>query len=165
MNQDTGDQTETLPEAGPPEAGLPETGPPDAAPDAEKGWYDESQATLGDRLTAAREAAGLSLTEMASRLGVRARTLRDWENDVSEPRANRLQMLAALLGVSLRWLLTGQGDDVPAPSADQPAQDPELRSALSEVRRLRADLSQAADRLGRLEKALRRSLESGARHG
>jgi len=129
------------------------------------GWYEDTQATLGDRLTAAREAAGLSLNELASRLGVRAKTLRDWENDVSEPRANRLQMLAALLGVSLRWLLTGQGDDVPAPAPEGEAQDAGLRSALAEVRRLRAELGQATDRLGRLEKSLRRALEPSVPHG
>lgn len=117
-------------------------------------WYHDSQATLGDRLTAAREAAGLSLAGLAGRLGVRSKTLRDWENDVSEPRANRLQMLAALLGVSLRWLLTGQGEDVPAPGT-VPAEAPELKAALGEVRRLRADLVQATERLGRLEKTLR----------
>jgi len=129
-----------------------------------KGWYEDSQATLGDRLTAAREAAGLALNELASRLGVRAKTLRDWENDVSEPRANRLQMLAALLGVSLRWLLTGQGDDVPAPAPDGAVPDADLRSALAEVRRLRADLGQVVDRLGRLEKTLRRAQEQVGQH-
>ena len=123
----------------------------------EAGWYDESQATLGDRLTAAREAAGLTLTELATRLGVRSKTLRDWENDVSEPRANRLQMLAALLGVSLRWLLTGQGDDVPAPGDPAGNEVPALKAALGEVRRLRADLVQAAERLARLEKTLRQA--------
>jgi HTH-type transcriptional regulator, cell division transcriptional repressor len=129
------------------------------------GWYDEAHATLGDRLTAAREAAGLTQGELATRLGVRARTLRDWEDDVSEPRANRLQMLAALLGVSLRWLLTGQGDDVPPPGTEADAQDAGLRVALGEVRRLRADLGQASDRLGRLEKTLRRALDQARAHG
>lgn len=125
-------------------------------------WYSDTHATLGDRLTAARDAAGLGQADLASRLGVRAKTLRDWENDQSEPRANRLQMLAALLGVSLRWLLTGQGDDVPAPAAADPAaQDSDLRAALSDLRKLRADLGQANERLGRLEKTLRRAVETG----
>jgi HTH-type transcriptional regulator, cell division transcriptional repressor len=128
-------------------------------------WYADTHATLGDRLAAAREAAGLGQTELATRLGVRAKTLRDWENDQSEPRANRLQMLAALLGVSLRWLLTGQGDDVPPPAAaDAAPQDAALRTALSDLRQLRADLGQATERLGRLEKALRRALETGGSH-
>jgi len=130
----------------------------------ETGWYDETRATLGDRLTAAREAAGMTLSEAAARLGVRGKTLRDWENDVSEPRANRLQMLAALLGVSLRWLLTGQGDDPTGPAPGIEAAPEGLRSALAEVRRLRADLGQATERLGRLEKSLRRAVEATASH-
>ncbi|MCL4675898.1 MAG: helix-turn-helix domain-containing protein, partial [Pararhodobacter sp.] len=93
--------------------------------------------------------------DLAQRLGVRAKTLRDWENDASEPRANRLQMLAALLGVSLRWLLTGEGDDVVPPEAVQPEENPQLNSTLAELRTLRADLLKMGEKLGRLEKSLR----------
>ncbi|GAB4272092.1 MAG: helix-turn-helix transcriptional regulator [Pararhodobacter sp.] len=118
-------------------------------------WYSEEHATLGDRLAAARDAAGLTQSALAQRLGVRVKTLRDWENDASEPRANRLQMLAALLGVSLRWLLTGVGEDVAPPSDEAPAVDPQLKAALAELRSLRSDLLHMGERLGRLEKSLR----------
>ncbi|MCB1409055.1 MAG: helix-turn-helix domain-containing protein [Rhodobacter sp.] len=118
-------------------------------------WYSEDQATLGDRLAAARDAAGLTQAELSQRLGVRAKTLRDWENDLSEPRANRLQMLAALLGVSLRWLLTGEGDDVSPPDADAPQPDPALKQALADLRSLRGELLRMGEKLGRLEKTLR----------
>ena len=118
-------------------------------------WYSDDQATLGDRLAAARDAGGLTQNELAQRLGVRAKTLRDWENDLSEPRANRLQMLAALLGVSLRWLLTGEGDDVSPPGADTPQPDPALKQALSDLRALRGELLRMGEKLGRLEKTLR----------
>lgn len=126
-------------------------------------WYAEGQATLGDRLAAAREAAGLTLAEGATRLGVRGKTLRDWEADAAEPRANRLQMLAALYGVSLRWLLTGQGEGV-APPPPEGAVPAELRTALADLRQLRADLGQVQERLGRLEKTLMRA-SLGAGHG
>lgn len=129
-----------------------------------RGWYADARATLGDRLAAAREAAGLGQNELAARLGVRPKTLRDWENDLSEPRANRLQMLAALLGVSLRWLLTGEGDDVPPPAEAPPPAAPALRQAVADLRRLRAELGQAQARLGQVEKALRQALV-GADHG
>ncbi|MFN4102076.1 MAG: multiprotein-bridging factor 1 family protein, partial [Pararhodobacter sp.] len=56
-------------------------------------WYTDEHATLGDRLAAAREASAMTQAQLAQRLGVRTKTLRDWEDDVSEPRANRLQML------------------------------------------------------------------------
>lgn len=118
-------------------------------------WYTDKHATLGDRLAAARDAAGLTQSALAQRLGVRAKTLRDWENDISEPRANRLQMLAALLGVSLRWLLTGEGSDVTPPEAEEVQPDPQLKSTLAELRTLRAQLLGMGEKLGRLEKFLR----------
>lgn len=118
-------------------------------------WYTDEHATLGDRLAAARDAAGLTQGDLAQRLGVRVKTLRDWENDVSEPRANRLQMLAALLGVSLRWLLTGEGGDVVHPDSEQHEENPQLKSTLAELRTLRADLLKIGEKLGRLEKSLR----------
>jgi len=118
-------------------------------------WFTDEHATLGDRLAAARDAAGLTQSGLAQRLGVRVRTLRDWENDVSEPRANRLQMLAALLGVSLRWLLTGVGLDVVPPDANVAKADPKLRDTLAELRTVRADMLKMAEKVGRLEKSLR----------
>ncbi len=123
-------------------------------------WYSDKQATLGDRLAAAREAAGLSQSSLATRLGVRQKTLRAWEGDVSEPRANRLQMLAAMLGVSLRWLLTGEGEGVtPPPPADEPG-DAVLVQTLSEIRVLRGEMLKMGERMGQLEKRLRQQLET-----
>lgn len=116
-------------------------------------WYSDEQATLGDRLAAAREAAGLSQPALAARLGVRPATLRGWENDLAEPRANRLQMLAAMLGVSLPWLLTGQGDGGPPPAA--PGGGGSLAAALTELRTIRAEMQALAERTGQVEKRLR----------
>ena len=87
------------------------------------GWYDADTATLGDRITGAREAAGLSQTELARRLGVRLATIRAWEDDQADPRANKLQMLAGLLGVSIMWLLTGKGDGLDSPAQNAPLPD------------------------------------------
>lgn len=123
-------------------------------------WYTDEHATLGDRLAAARDASGMTQGKLAQRLGVAVKTLRDWENDVSEPRANRLQMLAALLGVSLRWLLTGEGNDVGAPDADAKTQDPKLVSSLTELRGVRAEMLRLSEKIGRLEKTLRLQMES-----
>jgi len=122
-------------------------------------WYTDEHATLGDRLAAAREASAMTQAQLAQRLGVRTRTLRDWEDDVSEPRANRLQMLAAMVGVSLRWLLTGEGDDVRPPAEGEAAlPHPALNTALAELRSLRAELLAMGERMGRLEKTLKISL-------
>ena len=52
-------------------------------------WYGPEAATFGDRVAAAREQAGMTQAALAKRLGVRLPTLRAWEDDRSEPRANR----------------------------------------------------------------------------
>ena len=75
-------------------------------------WYGEDVATFGDRLAAARHYAGLEQGEFARRLGVKLATARGWEDDLNEPRANKLQMMAGLLNVSVVWLLTGEGEGV-----------------------------------------------------
>ncbi|HHL19955.1 MAG TPA: XRE family transcriptional regulator [Aliiroseovarius sp.] len=128
-----------------------------------QGWYSEETATFGDRLAGAREAAGLSRKDLARRLGVKLKTLSAWEDDLAEPRANKLQMLAGLLNVSLSWLLTGQGEGVAAPdeAPGQAARAPDLQAALLEIRALRAEMLAGAERLGRLEKKLRGSVAGG----
>jgi transcriptional regulator with XRE-family HTH domain len=65
--------------------------------------------TIGGRLSRSREAAGLTVKQLAWRLGVKVATINAWESDRSQPGANRMNMLAGLLGVSLSWLLHGIG--------------------------------------------------------
>ena len=65
--------------------------------------------TLGGRLSRARDAVGLSAAQLARRIGVPSSTIQAWESDRSQPRANRLSMLAGVLNVSLSWLLHGIG--------------------------------------------------------
>ena len=77
-------------------------------------WYGPDKATFGDRLVAAREKSNLSQQDLAKRLGVKNSTIKSWENDNSEPRANRLSMLAGLLNVSITWLISISGADAPA---------------------------------------------------
>ena len=110
--------------------------------------YGEDAATFGDRIVAAREAAGLEREDLAERLGVRLETLAGWEEDRNEPRADRARILAGLTGVSLSWLLTGDGD-APSDAA------PETEAVIAELRRARDDLAAASARLDRLEARLR----------
>lgn len=111
-------------------------------PSADADFYADDKATLGDRITNAREAIGLSDEELAHKLGVELSTLRDWEEDLSEPRANRLAMLSGVLNVSLRWLMTGQGEDlVPTDKGVTP----------EEITAMRAKLLDALDLLARIE--------------
>ena len=120
----------------------------------ETGWYSAEAATFGDRVTGAREARGMTRRQLAERLGVRVKTLEAWEEDRADPRANKLQMLAGVLGVSLMWLLTGEGDGVDGPvEADQGAAEAQV--ILAETRQIRAEIGSLAERMGRLEKRLR----------
>jgi len=118
------------------------------------GWFSEETATFGDRLAAARDAAGLSQKELAQRVGVKSSTLRNWEEDLSEPRANRVSMLAGILGVSLSWLLTGEGDGVAVPDDEGP-EHPDMQAVLTDIRSIRAQMAQNGERLAQLEKKLR----------
>ncbi|MDG4648488.1 helix-turn-helix domain-containing protein [Roseibacterium sp. SDUM158017] len=123
------------------------------------GWYAPEAATFGDRMTGAREAAGLSQSELARRLGVKVKTIRAWENDRSEPRANRLQMLAGMMGVSIMWLLNGEGDGLEGPSVRQELPE-DLAQILTDMRALKVDQARLAERAARLEKRLRLALSA-----
>jgi transcriptional regulator with XRE-family HTH domain len=125
-------------------------------------YYGDDSATFGDRVAAARETLGLSQVELARKLGVKLKTVTAWENDIAEPRANRLQMLAGILNVSVMWLLTGAGDGLEAPHEETPL-EADVHDILIELRRLRADHARLNDRLGGLEKRLRKALKDGAR--
>lgn len=65
------------------------------------------QTTTGSRIELARNQLGLSLPQLARRIGVKRLTLENWENDRSEPRADKLLKLSGLLQMPLVWLLTG----------------------------------------------------------
>ncbi|MGP6086743.1 helix-turn-helix domain-containing protein [Antarctobacter jejuensis] len=121
-------------------------------------WYGPESATFGDRLAAARDAAGMSQETLAKRLGVKIKTLQAWEDDVNEPRANRLSMLAGLLNVSIVWLITGEGEGLPDPLDDE-VLTPDVNTILTEIRALRGQFRAGTEKLGRLEKRLRTLLK------
>lgn len=120
------------------------------------GWYDPDATTFGDRLSGAREEAGMSQKELAARLGVKLKTLKGWEEDLSEPRANKLSMLAGLLNVSLLWLLTGEGEGPEGP--DEGELSPDVAGTLAEIRDLQSQMAMAAERLNHMERQLRKTL-------
>lgn len=117
-------------------------------------WYSADTATFGDRVTGAREAANLTQADLAQRLGVDIKTVRSWEEDLSEPRANKLQMLAGFLNVSIRWLLTAEGQGIDSPGAS-PKRSAEMSGALADLTRLRAQALALAEDIGQLEKRLK----------
>ena len=122
-------------------------------------WYGPDAATFGDRLAAARDAAGMTQEQLAKRLGVKLKTMRAWENDLSEPRANRLQMLAGMLNVSIMWLLNGEGDGVDAPEPDAVPLPDDVADILAELREVRTQMKASTQRLAVLEKSLRLRLQ------
>lgn len=81
---------------------------------------DSSDDTLGGRLSAARDASGLSLADVANRIGVKRDSLLAWEADRSEPGPSSLIDLAGILGVSPMWLMTGVGSGPVQESGDLP---------------------------------------------
>lgn len=122
-------------------------------------WFGPEAATFGDRLAGAREVAGMTQAQLAKRLGVRLTTLQSWEEDQSDPRANRLQMLTGLLNVSLTWLLSGTGEGPEEPATDLEI-DADIDALLFEMRSVKTDLARAGDRLAKLEKRLRQRLKA-----
>ncbi|MFX0542552.1 helix-turn-helix domain-containing protein [Roseovarius sp. S4756] len=119
---------------------------------AEK-WFDPDATTFGDRLAGARELANMTQAQLAKRLGVKKKTLDDWENDLRGPRAMRLSMLAGLLNVSLLWLLTGDGDG-PGEPGEATSYVRGSHQLLDEIRAISAQMKLNAERLARVEEEL-----------
>lgn len=115
-------------------------------------WFDEAVATFGDRLAAAREAAQLSRMSLAEKLGVLPELYCTWEDDAAMPRANQIQMLSGMLGVSLAWLLTGEGPGIPAPH------ETAMAEAEAELERLTEDLHATQARMELLEERVRQMM-------
>ena len=128
-------------------------------PTDDTNWFSDEAATFGDRLAGAREAAGHTQDTLAKQLGVEVTSVDAWENDLRGPRANRLQMLSGMLGVSLVWLLTGEGEGPEEPT-EVLTDDADIASVLKQMRVLRAEMSRAAQDMGRLEKKLRLMLRA-----
>lgn len=100
--------------------------------------------TLGGRLSRARDAVGMSSAQLARRLGVKSATIQAWESDRSEPRANRLTMLAGFLGVTPTWLLYGVGN---APEESVHADALKIvRSQVAKLKTMHAEMGKLIDR-------------------
>lgn len=107
--------------------------------------------TLGGRLSRARDAVGMTTAQLARRLGVQTATLQAWESDRSQPRANRLSMLAGVLNVSLSWLLYGVGT---AP-VDEDLRDETVRAISAQLTELKRLHAKSAAVITQIEEELR----------
>jgi transcriptional regulator with XRE-family HTH domain len=108
-----------------------------------------SEDTLGGRISYAREAAELEMSEAARRLGVMTSTWKSWECDRDAPRANRLFMMAGVLGVTPVWLLAGRGPGPAETSLSQRADSltAQLVSALADAAASQQRIQQIGEKL------------------
>jgi len=128
--------------------------------DADYDWYGPDAAAFGDRVAGARDVTAMSQAQLARRMGIKKSTLLGWEQDLSEPRANKLSMLAGILNVSIKWLITGEGEEMSEP-ADEMVVVGDFSDILRELREIRTEMRNGADRTARLDKKLRLLLERG----
>lgn len=129
---------------------------PTPSPDAE-GYFSEEVATFGDRVAAARRVAGLPQEALSQKLGIKLKTLRAWEDDMSEPRANKLQMLAGVLNVSIIWLLTGKGDGIRISNPDIMSLSSEQAEIVAEMQAVADEVQRLSERIARLQQRLNSS--------
>ena len=113
--------------------------------------------TLGVRIQQARKAMGLSVRQLAMRMSVKPSSVEKWEQGQTQPRANKLLMLAGVLGVPVLWLLDGEGD----PGAGQEVRflhtsvaAHKLERALAMQSELAALLLEVSADLARLQRSL-----------
>ncbi|MFQ8838852.1 MAG: helix-turn-helix domain-containing protein [Oscillospiraceae bacterium] len=101
--------------------------------------------TLGEKLTQARKAAGLTQADAAAKLNVSRQAVSRWERGQSKPSTEKLLALGGLYGISIDQLLnTG---NVEAPAVETVSAPPEVEpreAVIPEKRRTRAWLKYAA---------------------
>lgn len=64
--------------------------------------------TINDRILSRRKHLKLSQLELANRIGITRVSVGKWESGLNQPKGRYLNDLAAALGVSVDWLLTGK---------------------------------------------------------
>jgi transcriptional regulator with XRE-family HTH domain len=74
----------------------------------------EKNMTLGEKLTQARKAAGLTQADVAAKLNVSRQAVSRWESGQSKPSTERLLALGELYGVSIDQLLNTENVEMPA---------------------------------------------------
>lgn len=64
----------------------------------------------GQRIEQVRHALGLTQRGLAEKLGLSTRTVNRWEAGAVAPRQSMVEQIAKLGGVTVSWLLTGEGE-------------------------------------------------------
>ncbi|MCQ4242495.1 helix-turn-helix domain-containing protein [Stutzerimonas stutzeri] len=99
---------------------------------------------IGRRIRTAIESQGLSLKKAAERCDISYSSLQNWAGGHREPRPEALIAIGSQLGISIDWLLTGQGSmlrdqSAQAPSAGGEAANPREQAILELYRALDED--------------------------
>ena len=63
---------------------------------------------IGERITAAREAKGMTMEELGKKVGVGRSAISRWESDKRTPRVEHLFRLSVLLDVDVNYLVHGR---------------------------------------------------------
>lgn len=118
--------------------------------------------SMGSRIGQARTTQGMSLCQLAARVGVKPTTVENWERGRSEPRANKLLMLAGILNVPVLRLLDNENESAGTSGGSEAAGDlqrvhQKLERAMALQAELSALLNEATVELATLQK--RESLE------
>ncbi|WP_256667273.1 helix-turn-helix domain-containing protein [Pseudomonas sp. SJZ078] len=71
------------------------------------GLYEKM--SISERLRSVLDAKGLSIKQAADIIGIPYRTLQNYLLDEREPNAKAMSALRTHLGISVDWLLTGEG--------------------------------------------------------
>ncbi len=95
---------------------------------------------LGNRIAEARELKAYTIKKAARRMSVTEKTFKKWESGKSKPRANKMQMLSGVLGVSLLWLLDGEKQF--EPDANNPSQLEILSQKVERITQLQQELNE-----------------------
>jgi transcriptional regulator with XRE-family HTH domain len=101
----------------------------------------ETTTSMGERIRAAREAAGLSQDQLAELTGMSKTTVSNWERGVMNPRVRELPDLRLHLKTSIDYLVCGDAPGTPARLyAAEPTETYQVSDAQSESAQRRNQL-------------------------
>lgn len=95
--------------------------------------------TIGERIKAVRQRAGLPQERFAAALGYSRRAVINWEQDAAEPPIGILAKLRTLFDVDPEWVVMGEGD---APKSQHG------RTDWKRLERIRREVDKVCDQVG-----------------
>jgi len=104
--------------------------------------------SVQNRLKEVVDRSGLTMKEVAERCGMPYRTLQNYMISDREPNAKALTSISTHLGVSIDWLLTGEGEMYRPGAAPKPTMADFLVRIQPERERLGLSRAELASRLG-----------------